>query len=377
MLRDLVLFIFLSGTWNTGILEIPVRVGLFYDVPVSSAVISFPEKGYLIHTSNSSNPADHKGGSIHVTLVDQEIWIRNKTGIIGRSRQIRMVPLADSAVIRIRPVVPMGTPREYHGHILIDQWNGFLRIINETTEDQYVAAVAEAEAGMGSPMEFLKTQCIISRTFYYGRKHVHASEGFSVCDGTHCQVYKGRSRHPGILNDASRGTAGMVIFDRDGMLIEAAYHSNSGGEVLASELLWTTSKPYLRSKDDPWSETGPNYHWERRMPVSEWISYLLENGIAPGQKSHLNFSQSRRRLYYVVGNDSLSFRQIREDLELRSAFFDVEVRDDQVVLSGRGYGHGIGLSQEGGMEMARRGYWFPEIIQYYYPGVTVKRFSSR
>ncbi len=73
-----------------------------------------------------------------------------------------------------------------------------------------------------------------------------------------------------------------------------------------------------------------------------------------------------------MGNDSLKLTQIREDFRLRSDFFDIEVKEDNIHIHGRGYGHGIGLSQEGAMNMAREGYWFPEIIKFYFPGVKIK-----
>jgi len=379
MYRIIVLAIFLMYDWSVYAHDSAVRIGLFYDVPVSSLVISFPTGGYVVYGGLADSLVISGGGTLYATLFDQKIWVRNKTTLLGTYQQIRIMSLVDTSYVRLRTVDPMGKMAEYQGHIYIDSWQGYLRIVNELDEDRYVASVAEAEGGSGAPLEFLKTQCIISRTFYYRHGNQHIAEGFFVCDGTHCQAYKGKNTNARVLTEAARETDGLVIFDQHGTLIEAAFHSNSGGEIQGSESLWLHGMPYLSSRKDPWSEGGPNYRWESRISLLEWTNYLQNSGfdISRNNLNALIFKQPSRRSFYVVGSDSVSFRQIREDFGLRSSFFDVEIENGMVVLRGRGYGHGIGLSQEGGIEMAKRGFWFTDIIQYYYPGVTIERFLSR
>jgi stage II sporulation protein D len=79
---------------------------------------------------------------------------------------------------------------------------------------------------------------------------------------------------------------------------------------------------------------------------------------------------------YRAGNFSLPFVQIRSDLGLRSSFFSVRLEGDTVILSGRGYGHGAGLCQEGAMVMASRGFDFRKIIAFYYSGVSVTEIRT-
>ena len=78
-----------------------------------------------------------------------------------------------------------------------------------------------------------------------------------------------------------------------------------------------------------------------------------------------------RQDYYLFGQDSLLFSKIRDDFQLRSDYFDVTFVGNQFVLDGRGYGHGVGLSQEGAMEMARKGYHYTAILNYYYHQIQI------
>ena len=84
---------------------------------------------------------------------------------------------------------------------------------------------------------------------------------------------------------------------------------------------------------------------------------------------------SSRQIIYKTGNFSIPLMQIRTDLDLRSSFFSVRVEGDSVILTGRGYGHGVGLCQEGAMVMASKGYDYRKIIGFYYKGVVLKNFS--
>ncbi len=67
---------------------------------------------------------------------------------------------------------------------------------------------------------------------------------------------------------------------------------------------------------------------------------------------------------------------MRRLLGLRSTYFDAEFKDGQVKLTGRGYGHGVGLCQQGAMEMAQNGYTYSQILGYYYKGVSLAPISA-
>jgi stage II sporulation protein D len=124
---------------------------------------------------------------------------------------------------------------------------------------------------------------------------------------------------------------------------------------------------------DPYCQDSRNALWQRSFSIGEWTDYLKKTGYAGNinDLSLLNFSQPTRIRDYMTGSFSIPVRKIREDLNLRSSFFTVRVEGDSVVLKGRGYGHGVGLCQEGAMVMASKGFDYKQIIEFYYSGVRI------
>lgn len=114
------------------------------------------------------------------------------------------------------------------------------------------------------------------------------------------------------------------------------------------------------------------------MSRKQWTDYLSKSGFNEdtANPSTLNFTQEKRVNEYRSGNFTLPFRQIRNDLNLRSAFFSVTAEGDSILLSGRGYGHGVGLCQEGAMVMAEKGFTCLQIIEFYYHGVIISDIKN-
>ena len=191
-----------------------------------------------------------------------------------------------------------------------------------------------------------------------------------------------------MITDAASATRGLVILGPDSTLINAAFHSNCGGETVSSEDVWLTGQSYLKKVVDSYCSSSRNARWQKSFSITDWISYLKSSGFhnEPSDLSMLNFKQTTRQKEYRLGTLSIPFNQIRTDLDLRSAWFSVGVEGDSIVLYGRGYGHGVGLCQEGAMVMASRGFDYQKIIKFYYTGVIISdiknavignRYSSR
>ncbi len=119
---------------------------------------------------------------------------------------------------------------------------------------------------------------------------------------------------------------------------------------------------------------GKHYSWTKIISYNKWVSYLKRKGFhltasIKGEDfiNHLH----KRKKYYVFGKDSLAYTQIRAAFKLRSSYFSVDFKNGNIILNGRGYGHGVGLSQEGAMEMDKQGYSYKEIIKFYYKNVFI------
>ena len=161
----------------------------------------------------------------------------------------------------------------------------------------------------------------------------------------------------------------MVVADYNYRLITAAYHSNSGGQTQRASHVWLTDTDYLQSVVDPYSLHQPNAKWQDTISFRDWKAYLLRNGMASVERipdEIIYVEQMRRKKYFILDDDSIRMTKIREDWGFRSTFFDMFPDGDSVLVWGKGYGHGIGMSQEGAMKMARDGFTYQDILQFYF-----------
>jgi stage II sporulation protein D len=254
-------------------------------------------------------------------------------------------------------------------------------VINDIPLDNYIAGVTESEAGARSTLEFYKVQAILARTFALAHINKHVTEGFSLCDLVHCQAYYGKPRDPNVFK-AIEATKGKVVVDENLNLIIAAFHSNSGGQTANSEDVWGSRTTYLRSIVDTFSTKMPNSKWERKMLAEDWLSYLKLKHNFPvetdsGRNIALSFRQDNRKAYLECNNSKVPLKNVRQDLQLKSTFFSIsKLNNDSIVFTGRGYGHGLGMCQEGAMCMAKKGYTYMDILNFYYRNVQLIDLSK-
>jgi stage II sporulation protein D len=195
----------------------------------------------------------------------------------------------------------------------------------------------------------------------------------------HCQAYKGKSQlNPGIL-EAVMETSGKVVTDFNYRFITAAYHSNSGGQTTRAKDVWIDDEEYLQSVVDPYSLHQRHAKWSDTISFKDWKDYLRSNGMKAVDRipeEIIYVEQMRRKKYFILDGDSLRMTKIREDWGFRSAFFDMFPEGDSVLVWGKGYGHGIGMSQEGAMKMARDGYSYEDILQFYYYNIRLMDYRD-
>ncbi len=293
--------------------------------------------------------------------------------IVGRYRFIKMVAEVDGE-LKIKLTDPEKPVRTYQDHVSFAVMEGALRIVNDIVLDKYIGGVTEAEAGSRTFYEFYKVQAILARTFALAHINKHATEGFCLCDQVHCQAYFGKPRDLSI-SKAVDETKGMVVVDDNLNLIIAAFHSNSGGQTANSEDVWGKATPYLRSINDTFSLGMPNSKWTRRMLKDDWLTYLKLKHNFPvdkeeGKRIATNFYQNERKVYLESGGVKVPLKIIRQDFLLKSTYFNVvPLGKDSILISGRGYGHGLGMCQEGAMRMAKLGYSYTEILKFYYKNI--------
>ncbi|HZV87917.1 MAG TPA: SpoIID/LytB domain-containing protein [Candidatus Binatus sp.] len=249
--------------------------------------------------------------------------------------------------------------------------------------EEYVAAVLMAESGDFENMESQRAMAVVARTYALRFMGQHAQDGFDFCDTTHCQVFGWKGANAAV-RAAVNATHGEVL-RFEGKLAQTFYHQNCGGTTAAAREAWpTVTEAYLTFHADTYCAARGVLKWESAIRVADLDRALRAAGLTmPAGWSEIEVvsrSESGRaqRLKLSGGADgsapiSASTFRFAVDRELgwnkiRSDLYDVRNAGEQVVFSGRGSGHGVGMCQAGAEEMAREGNTYREILSFYYPG---------
>ncbi len=282
-------------------------------------------------------------------------------------------PLVADSRLRIDPAGPMHAQHHPGGlHVLRE--GDKLRCILDVALDDYLVGVLSAEAGKGHHPEFYRAQAIVSRTYTLTSIQRHAGQGFNLCDAVHCQAYHGISNANEIQRDAVRSTSGLVLLDRQGAPITAAFHSNCGGQTQGAENVWQRPLPYLVGVQDTFCLAMPHCQWEKSVPMSQWEAWLqAQPGPAPAS---LQFLPTDRVNDLPDDRATIRAAEVRKAFALRSSYFVTLAQGDTVRFIGKGFGHGVGMCQEGAMNRARHGATAHEILHTYYSGVKIADLHS-
>ncbi|TND08069.1 MAG: stage II sporulation protein D [Bacteroidetes bacterium] len=356
-----------------------VTVRLLSDMKVSAALISVVSGKYELFADGKILPKPDSVGIFQLQLVNDSIEVRMPDDTLGRFKTFHLIPKSHDAAFKLKPVTPLSGTRMYFGELKVSSASQVFVFVHESDLEQYVAGVVESESGGYKVKEFYKVQAILCRTYALNHLGRHSQEGFELCDGVHCQVYRSRTISA-VVQEAVLETHGLVLVDASLNLITAAFHSNCGGQTVSSEDLWTVALPYLRSTPDSFCTTMSNARWRRKIATEDWLSYLgnkhkypVNDSIARVQA--LNFRQQARGVYYVDRSYRIPLRTLRSDWQLRSTFFSIEPQKDSLLFTGRGWGHAVGLCQEGAIRMAKKGYDYQYILNYYYRNVSMVNMS--
>ncbi len=295
---------------------------------------------------------------------------------IGQYKEVRMMGTNGTAVLRLYVLNPSRHERVYDDHLHITANGTGLKLINRVAIEKYVAGVVEAETGKDKDLEFYKVQAVISRTYALSNRRKFLHEGFNLNDEVDSQVYHGKCRWVPEILVAVEMTAGKVLVDSEMRLITAAFHSNSGGETVSSQAVWTGALPYLSPRRDEFSEMGEHYAWNRTVSKADWLSYLdktfkYQSGDKLLEMMATNYEQENRQIYFLDPIFNIPLKDIRKDWKFNSTYFDIEDRGDSLYFNGRGFGHGTGLSQEGAMRMTNLGFGYADVIHFYYNDVHI------
>jgi stage II sporulation protein D len=359
-----------------------VDIRLLTNLPSTAIVVSVVSGKYVL-TGDQKTISDTLHSAILEFLIKGDsIIAKTPEHSLGTFKTISIIALQPSCSFKLKSIVPMLGARSYDDNLRIskEKDKGQFLLINHVDLEKYVAGVVEAESGSLAADEFYKVQSILCRTYALSAIAKHASEGFNLCDQVHCQAFKGRAKDHRIAL-SSLSTKDLVAVDNEMKLISTTFCSNCGGQTVNSEDIWGKASPCLKSVKDSFCIHMPHAKWERKISIEDWRNYLEMKHKFPVHDSvsfsyALNNEQLGRSVYFTDNNLKIPLKSIRSDFQLKSTFFSVEQRKDSVIFKGKGYGHGVGLCQEGAMHMAKIGYTYKEILSFYYRNINLVNLDS-
>jgi stage II sporulation protein D len=377
--RILILLLFFAfNAFTIAKAGISLDVKIFTGYKVSSMTVMPVMGKYIIYENETKVAEALKNDIIKFVVADNKVKVLINNKEIGNYANISMSGAGYLNSFKIKPVLPTVKERIYDDDLRLNIVGEYFLIINHVDAEHYVSGVVQSEGG-GSVKdnEFYLVQAITCRTYALNNMKKHAKEGFNLCDSVHCQLYYGRCKNSEILAAVYK-TLGDVIVDKDDKMIAAAFHTNSGGQTVNSEDIWKISTTYLKSVEDTFSINMPSATWEKKISKQKWLNYLEKKFNYPVTdpqklKAVLNFTQEKRVIYLT---DSIKLSAIRVDLGFRSTFFSIIDMGDSVLFKGKGYGHGVGLSQQGAIRMAQLGYTYKDIIRFYYKDVEIINYEQ-
>ncbi len=271
--------------------------------------------------------------------------------------------------------------REYAGALELLRNGNMLLVVNELPLEEYVAGVLRGEASERWPLEMLKAQAIVARTYAAYHRQLNAAKVYHVLASTAHQRYGGKVPDSSPIWLAVRGTEGEIL-RWEGQLFPAFFHADSGGHTEDPRMVFAAADmPALKPVRDGFSIGSPHYFWSLDLSLAELAELLRKGGVSVGRIVGLDVLErgpSLRVLRLAVQGTrgkvvlrGVDFRGLVGNESLKSTLFAVAVGGGRARFAGRGYGHGAGLSQWGAKAMAEQGSTAHQILEFYYPGATL------
>jgi len=294
----------------------------------------------------------------------------------------------------------------YRGSVrLFEDSFGKITVVNLVKLEKYLYGVIKSEMLINSPVEALKSQAVVARTYAIKNQHKFLKEkGFGLTDDVRSQVYNGIEDEHQIARDVVNATRGKILTYKDEP-ISAYYHSACGGSTSDSRDWYGKEIEFLRAKTCTDCSAYRNYNWKLDIDYSEITYKLRVKGHRLGGIHDIEFERTEEgRVRKVILKDSTgdlkmtgaAFRTLLGPSRLRSTIFKVvnplkskpknqdkaelailsiihgsRKKDKSLFLEGSGFGHGVGLCQWGAKGLAKQGFNYQDILRYYYTGVTV------
>src|SRR6185437_10373134 len=263
--------------------------------------------------------------------------------------------------------------------------------------EDYVRGVVAAEGSMETEPDALKALAIAVRTYALRNLGRHARDGYDFCNSTHCERYRQIDLESGgyvspLILEAVEATQGEILRDQNDELADSYFSASCGGATANMTTLWGgTSPPYLRGVRDEYCESEAHASWTDTISQTQLLKALQTDPRTNVGERLLNVSvlrtdaSGRAELIALEGNRRVTIkgwdfkiivgRALGWNL-LKSSHFEIARSGSNFIFRGRGFGHGLGLCQEGAHVMAERGANYQQILEKYFPTTHIANSSS-
>ncbi len=265
--------------------------------------------------------------------------------------------------------------------------------------EEYVLGVVAAEMPAEFELEALKAQAVAARTYglahmeEFGAKKSPKAFGGDVNDTVEFQAFmykedrlelwpkKNRDKYWDKLLEAVEETRGEVLAYNNELVMAPYYFSTSSGKTEDAEEVFSKGQPYLKSVESKGEERSPKYITEFNYSHEQLANALNKSNTKFKLQAEnlnkeivmLNRSKGGSVTKIRVGNEEITGSKFRSILDLSSSNFDIQYNKKEVIITCKGYGHGVGMSQWGADAMAKKGNNYKEILKHYYKGIEISR----
>ena len=252
--------------------------------------------------------------------------------------------------------------------------------------EEYIYGVVSSEMPVSFEVEALKAQAVAARTYVLYNMEKRKYENYDVYDNDNSQVYqtedvlkkKWKNKYLEYSNKIKK-----IIIDTKGQylsyyvkIINSLFFSTSPGYTENSEDVFSEKLPYLRSVESKWDINSPSYDDIKTYTKEEFCKKLGIDFNNEIKLSDINSSHTGRIISLKVNGKYFKSSEVREKLNLRSTFFNIELKNNNVIIKTKGYGHGVGMSQYGANGMALAGFNYKDILKYYYTGIKIENIKK-
>ena len=293
-------------------------------------------------------------------------------------------------IVLIIPVIILSIkPKNIKEKIYENEKNIIVRVKRNKTDEiqkipleKYLIGVLAGEMPVSYDLEALKAQAVAARTYTIKKIEQNINESYDVIDTTNDQVYKddeelkqawqeNYDENKKKIKDAIKQTRGEYLA-YDGKPIHAFFFSTSSGNTENCKDVFGENLPYLVSVSSTWDENSPSYQNTTTYTKKELLE-KLELPYNDKIRIQIERNETNSINKITINDKTIKGTEFRFKLGLRSTNVEIEEKDNNIIITSKGYGHGVGMSQYGAKELASIGYKYDEILKYYYQGIELKK----